>query len=65
MAPLHAPDAVQEPASVELQLSMESPPKETVEGLAEMNTVGTGAAASTVIVADADADPPAPVQEMV
>ena len=58
--PDQAPDAVQELALLELQVSVELPPLATLVGLAVSATVG--AAALTMTVADWEADPPAPVQ---
>jgi hypothetical protein len=59
-APLHPPDAVQLVALVDVQVSVEAPPLETLVGLALNDTVGP-AGAETVTVADCDAEPPAPV----
>jgi hypothetical protein len=60
-APLQAPDAVQAVALVELQVSVDALPLETLAGLALKDTVGAGGA-DTVTVADCEAEPPDPVQ---
>ena len=60
-APLHPPDAVQAVALAEVQVSVDALPLATLEGLALNDTVGA-AGAETLIVADCDAEPPAPVQ---
>ena len=58
--PLQPPEAVQEVALVELQVSVDDPPPAIVVGFAVSVTVGTGA---IVTVADAAVlVPPAPVQ---
>jgi hypothetical protein len=59
-APDHAPEAVQDVALVEDQVSVEEFPLETNEGFAEIDTVGGGGV--TVTWADPVALPPAPVQ---
>ena len=59
--PLHAPEAVHEVALVEDQLKVEPLPLATLVGLALIETLGGGLAA-TVTVADWLALPPAPVQ---
>jgi hypothetical protein len=59
MAPNHAPEAEQEVAFVEDQVSVEDPPLATDVGFAASDTVGAGV---TVTVADALAVPPDPVQ---
>ena len=63
MAPVHAPEATHEVASVEDQVSVEAPPLVTEGGLATRDTVGSGAggASETLTVADALPVPPAPV----
>ncbi len=59
--PDQPPEAVQEVALVELQVSVEVPPEATLVGLAVSETAGDGAV--TVTVADCGAlVPPAPVQ---
>jgi hypothetical protein len=58
-APDQPPDALQEVALVEDQVKVELPPEDTLAGLALKETVG---GAETVIVADCDAVPPAPLQ---
>jgi len=60
LAPDQAPEAVQEVASVEDQVSVEDPPLAIDVGFAASDTVGTGG--NTVTVADALALPPEPVQ---
>lgn len=60
-APLHPPDAVHAVAFAELQVRVDALPLVTLAGLALNDTVGA-AGAETVIVADCDAEPPAPVQ---
>jgi hypothetical protein len=59
-APFQPPDAVQEVAFVEDQVNVALPPLETVLGLAESVTVGTGCITDTVT--DCDALPAEPVQ---
>lgn len=58
--PDHAPEAVQEVALVDDQVSMELAPLAIVLGLALRVTVGAGCVTDTV--ADCEALPPAPVQ---
>lgn len=58
--PLQPPEAVQEVALVEDQVSTEVAPLATVLGLALKVTAGAGLV--TVTVADCEALPPAPVQ---
>ena len=58
--PNQAPEAVQESAFVEDQVSVEDPPLATDAGLAASDTVGAGG--NTVTVAVALALPPEPVQ---
>ena len=60
LEPDHAPEAVQEVALVEDQVSAEDSPYATVIGFAASDTVGTGGNTGTVTVALAS--PPAPVQ---
>jgi hypothetical protein len=65
LVPDQPPEAVQEVALVEDQVSVEAPPLVTDVGFAASDTVGTGGgggAAVTVTVADALALPPVPVQ---
>jgi hypothetical protein len=62
LAPDQSPDAVQEVALVEDQLSVEDPPLVTDVGLAASDTVGTGVPPVTVTLADTLALPPAPEQ---
>jgi len=59
-APLQAPEALQEDALVEDQVSVELLPETTDDGEAAMVTVGAGVV--TVMVTDWLAVPPAPVQ---
>ena len=58
--PLHAPEAVQEVALLEVQVKVEPLPLVTLVGLALIDTLG--GVADTVTVADCDAEPPGPVQ---
>ena len=60
LSPDQAPEAVQEVALVEDQVSIEDSPYATVVGVAASDTVGTGGNTGTVTVALAP--PPAPVQ---
>ena len=60
LPPLHAPDAVQEVALVEDQVSVAALPLTTVLGFADSDTVGAGCVTDTV--ADCAALPPGPVQ---
>jgi hypothetical protein len=60
LLPDHAPEAVQEVAFVDDQVSVEPSPLATVLGLALKLTVGAGGVTDTV--ADCAALPPAPVQ---
>jgi hypothetical protein len=63
--PDHAPEAEQEIASVDDQVSVEEPPLATDGGFAARDTVGTGGgggAPDTVTVAEALALPPEPLQ---
>ena len=60
LSPNQAPEAVQESAFVEDQVSVDDPPLATDAGLAASDTVGAGG--NTVTVADALALPPEPVQ---
>jgi hypothetical protein len=60
--PDQAPEAVQEEALVEDQVSVEVPPLATLVGLALSEAVGAGAGAATVTVADWAAEPPLPLQ---
>jgi len=65
LIPDHAPEATQEVASVDDQVSVEDPPLATDVGFAASDTVGTGGGGGvpdTVTVADALALPPEPVQ---
>lgn len=65
LLPVHAPEARQEVAPVEDQVSVEDPPLATDAGLAASDTVGTGGGGGvpdTVTVADALALPPEPLQ---
>ena len=59
LLPDHAPEAVQEVASVDDQVSVEAPPVATEVGFAASDTVGIG---KTVTIAEALALPPDPVQ---
>ena len=61
LLPDHAPEAVQEVALVDDQVSVEDAPLATEVGLAVSDTVGGGALA-TVTVVEALALPPEPVQ---
>ena len=63
--PDHAPEATQELASVDDQVSVEDPPLATDVGFAVRDTVGAGGGAGvsgTATVAEALAPPPGPVQ---
>jgi hypothetical protein len=60
LVPVHAPEATQDVASVEDQVSVEDPPLAIDVGLAANDTVGTGGA-PTVTVVEALAVPPSPV----
>jgi hypothetical protein len=60
LLPVQAPEAVQEVAFAEDQVSAEDPPLVTDVGFAASDTVGAGGV--TVTVADALATPPSPVQ---
>jgi hypothetical protein len=60
LSPDQAPEAAQELASVEDQVSIEDPPYATDVGFATSDTVGIGG--NTVTVADALALPPGPLQ---
>ncbi len=60
MVPAHAPEAVQEVALTDDQVSIELLPLVTVFGLADSVIVGAGAVTETVT--DCEAVPPAPVQ---
>lgn len=65
LAPDQPPEAAQELALVEDQLSVDDPPLVTDVGFAASETVGTGGGGGvpdTVTVADALALPPEPVQ---
>ena len=63
LAPDHAPEAEQEVAFVEDQVSVEDPPLVTDVGLAASDTVGSGGGGvTTVTVADALALPLEPEQ---
>ncbi len=59
LVPDHAPEATQEPASVDDQVSVDDLPLATKVGFADREIVGTG---NTVTVAEALALPPEPVQ---
>lgn len=62
--PLHAPDAVQDVALVEVHVSIELALTATLVGLAVRSTVGTGGGggvAATVTCAVREMLPPAPV----
>ena len=58
--PLHAPEAVQEVALLEVQVKVEPLPLVTLVGFALIDTLG--GVADTVTVVDCDAEPPEPVQ---
>ena len=60
LVPDQPPEAVQELASVEDQVSIEDPPYATAVGFAASDTVGTGG--NTVTVTVVLALPPGPVQ---
>ena len=60
LSPDQAPEAAQDVAFVEDQVSVEDPPFATDCGVAVSDTVGAGG--NTVTVADALALPPEPVQ---
>jgi hypothetical protein len=59
LLPDHAPEATQEVASVDDQVSVEDLPVATNVGLADSDTVGSG---NTVTVVETLALPPEPVQ---
>jgi hypothetical protein len=59
-APDQPPDAAQDVALVEVQVSVELPPLTTLVGVALTDTVGVGA--DTETVTDCPAVPPAPLQ---
>ena len=59
LLPDQAPEATQEVASVDDQMSVEDPPLPTDTGFADSDTVGPG---STATVVETLAPPPAPVQ---
>jgi hypothetical protein len=62
LVPVHAPEATQEVALAEDQVSVEDPPLAIDVGLAANDTVGTGAGgAPTVTVVEVLAVPPSPV----
>jgi hypothetical protein len=62
LVPVHAPEATQDVASVDDQVSVEDPPLVIDVGLAASDTVGTGAGgAPTVTVVEVLAVPPSPV----
>ena len=58
--PLQPPEATQEVAFVDVQVSVALAPLAIVLGFADSVTVGTGCVTETV--ADCDASPPVPVQ---
>jgi hypothetical protein len=60
LLPAQPPEAVQDVAFVEDQVSVDDPPLATDVGFAEIDMVGAGS--NTVTVADALCDPPDPVQ---
>lgn len=62
LLPLHAPDAVQEVALSDDQVSVEEAPLTMLLGLAERATVAVGVLL-TVTVVDCDALPPAPLHD--
>lgn len=65
MLPDHAPEAAQELALVDDQVSVEDPPLTTDVGLATSDTVGTGGGGGmpdTMTVVEVLALPPEPVQ---
>lgn len=65
LLPDHAPEAVQEVASLEDQVRVEDPPLATEVGLAVRDTVGTGGGGGvpdTMTVTDLLALPPEPLQ---
>jgi len=62
--PDHAPEAVQDVASVLDQVSVELAPASTTVGLAEITTMGAGGE-PTSTVTDSVAVPPAPLQVIV
>ena len=67
LLPDHAPEATQELALVEDQVSVEAPPLATEAGFAASDTVGAGGGGGvpdTVTVADALTLPPRPEQVM-
>ncbi len=63
--PDHEPPAVQLVAFVLFHERVEAPPVFTASGFALNVTVGTGGAADSVTVADAEALPPVPVHSNV
>jgi len=60
-APLQAPEAEQDVALAADHVSVDRPPLDTLDGLAEKLSVGAGADA-TVTTADCEMEPPGPVQ---
>ena len=60
--PLQPPEAVQDVALVELQVSVEAPPLATLVGFAVNAAVGTGLAAIVTVAAAAAPVPPEPIQ---
>ena len=60
--PLQPPEAVQDVALVELQVSVEAPPLATLVGFAVSVAVGTGLAAIVTVAAAAALVPPEPIQ---
>ena len=59
-APVHPPDAVQEPAPVDDHVSVDDSPAAMLPGDAETDTVGAGVVMVTSALVDAT--PPMPVQ---
>ena len=62
-APLQQPEAVQDVALVELQVSVEAPPLATLVGFAVNVAVGAGLAVTVTVATVAVLVPPEPVQE--
>ena len=62
LLPDQSPLAVHSDASVEVQLMVVDSPLVMLSGLADRETVGTGAGAETVTLTEPFTEPPAPLQ---